>query len=198
MNKYSPKWQNVQKRSGIRYQCGYCDTDTSPSGGWSTENIGGHIGYVLICTNCNRPSFVETHGGKVTNTVPTSRLGNDVMGLPEEVESLYREARDCTSAKAYTSAVLTCRKILMHVAVEKGADEGKKFIEYVDYLSANSYIPPDGKAWVDHIRTKANEANHEIVIMSTSEADDLVAFTEMLLRLIYEFPHRLKEDSSSE
>ena len=64
-------------------------------------------------------------------------------------------------------------------------------IEYVQYLSDKGYVPPDGKEWVDHIRKKGNEANHEISIMGESDAKDLLGFTEMLLRFIYEFPSRL-------
>ena len=192
MTRFEREWQNVQNHSGVRYQCGYCDTDTTPSKGWDSENVSGHIGYVLVCTSCNKPSFIETQGGKVKETTPSAKLGKTIAGLPDDVESLYDEARQCTSIGAYTSAVLTCRKLLMHVAVEKGASKGKKFIEYVDYLSANNYIPPNGKDWVDHIRSKSNEANHEIVIMDRETADDLISFAEMLLRLVYEFKHRLK------
>ncbi len=37
-------------------------------------------------------------------------------------------------------------------------------------------------------RAKSNEANHEIVLMSVDEGSRLVAFIEMLLRVIYELP----------
>jgi hypothetical protein len=191
MNKFLQHWENTKAQSKIRYKCGYCGTDTSPSQGWNTDNINGTIGYVLICSFCNRPSFVETYGGESISTTPAPMIGQDVKGLPEDVHSLYDDARKCTAVGAYTSAVLTCRKILMHVAVEKNAPHGKSFIEYVDFLASNHYVPPDGKDWVDHIRSKSNEANHEIAIMDIAHAQDLVSFTEMLLRLVYEFKHRL-------
>jgi len=76
----------------------------------------------------------------------------------------------------------------MHLAVEKGAPQGKSFLEYVEYLSQKGYVPPDGKAWVDYIRTKGNEANHEIKIMSADDAKRLITFLEMLLKFVYEFP----------
>ena len=79
----------------------------------------------------------------------------------------------------------------MHIAVDKGAEEGKRFIEYVEYLSDSGYVPPDGKGWVDHIRKKGNEANHEITIMLEEDALDLITFSEMLLRFIYEFQMRI-------
>jgi hypothetical protein len=76
----------------------------------------------------------------------------------------------------------------MHVAVEKGAKQGLSFLEYVDYLDRERYLGRDGKGWVDRIRTKGNEANHEIMLMTDPEAEDLLMVTQMLLKLVYEFP----------
>jgi hypothetical protein len=47
------------------------------------------------------------------------------------------------------------------LGVAEGAKEGLSFQAYVDHLSAKGYVPPNGKGWVDHIRKKGNEANHE-------------------------------------
>ncbi len=104
------------------------------------------------------------------------------------IKNLYDEARQCIAANAFTASILSCRKILMHVAVSKGAKENLNFIEYVDYLAKNNYLAQGGKDWVDLIRQKGNEANHEIKIMSENDAKDLIKFTEMLLKIIYEFP----------
>ena len=79
----------------------------------------------------------------------------------------------------------------MNIAVQQGAKEGLKFIEYVDHLAATGFIPPNGRGWVDHIRRKGNEATHEIALMSQADAEELIAFTEMLLKFIYEFPARV-------
>jgi len=85
----------------------------------------------------------------------------------------------------------------MHIAVEKGADEGLKFIQYIEYLDGRNYIPPDGREWVDYIRKKGNDANHEIIIMTMEDAKDLVSFTGMLLKIIYEFPSKVKVRAAS-
>ena len=81
--------------------------------------------------------------------------------------------------------------MLMNIAVAQGAGEGLKFIEYVEYLAANGFIPPNGRAWVDHIRRKGNEATHEIALMKKVDAEELIAFVEMLLKFVYEFPARV-------
>ena len=44
----------------------------------------------------------------------------------------------------------------MHVAVSKGADEGKGFAYYAQFLADNHYVPPDAVPRVDHIRKKGN------------------------------------------
>lgn len=41
---------------------------------------------------------------------------------------------------------------------------------------------------MDHIRRRGNEATHEIKLMTAAEAQELIVFTEMLLKFIFEFP----------
>lgn len=79
----------------------------------------------------------------------------------------------------------------MNIAVAQGAPAGLAFIAYVQHLSDAGYIPPNGKAWVDHIRKRGNEATHEISLMSDDDAQELILFSEMLLRFIFEFPKRV-------
>jgi hypothetical protein len=84
----------------------------------------------------------------------------------------------------------------MHIAVSKGATPGESFVSYVEFLAQKNYIPPDARDWVDHIRTKSNEANHEITIMSKEDAEELLSFSEMLLKVIYQFPAIIKRKTS--
>ena len=85
----------------------------------------------------------------------------------------------------------------MNIAVAQEAEEGKSFLFYVEYLAQQGYVPPNGRGWVDHIRKKGNEANHEVVLMSQDDANELVLFIEMLLKFIYEFPNRIPVSSSA-
>ena len=79
----------------------------------------------------------------------------------------------------------------MNIAVAQGAKAGLSFVEYVDYLSNQGYVPPNGRSWVDHIRNKGNEATHEIALMTREDANELISFAEMLLKFIYEFPAKV-------
>ncbi len=76
----------------------------------------------------------------------------------------------------------------MHVAVEKGAPQNKSFLEYVEWLVDEHYVPKGGEGWVDYIRTRGNEANHEIAAVSKQDAEAVLRFTEELLRMVYELP----------
>lgn len=204
MARYRPDWKNLQNIRQIRYVCGYCGTDTTPAYSWLSDPYSEdrtYQGYVAICTNCNQPSFLDVdisrNDFRARSVTPSSKIGKEIDGLPEDVLKLYDEARKCSSSGAYTAAVLTCRKILMHVAVEKGAASNKSFFEYVQFLAEKNYIPVDGHDWVDFIRIKSNEANHEIQVMNFEDAEDLITFTEMLLRLVYEFKNRLTRKTTS-
>jgi len=79
----------------------------------------------------------------------------------------------------------------MNIAVNNGAKEGASFVVYVEHLASAGFVPPNGRGWVDHIRKKGNEANHEIALMTRVDAEELLSFSEMLLKFIYEFPSRI-------
>lgn len=178
------RWHNTSGIRSQQYTCAFCSSLVGPSVGYGCQKLPSRS--IYICPKCDKPTFMN---GPVQTPAPL--LGTSIENVPPEIDSLYNEARACTGAKAYTAAVLACRKILMHIAVDKGATPGAKFIEYVKYLGDKHYVPPGSEDWVDHIRNKGNEANHEIAIMTDADALDLISFVEMLLRLIYEFPARM-------
>ena len=187
-------WFNAIPVGSQAFTCGYCGNQVASEMGYGASGEGGGIeAKIIICHQCTRPTAIFFENNR---QMPGVAFGKVVEGIKDKkLAALYEEARTATSAGAYTAAVLCCRKILMHVAVDKGAQEGLRFVEYVDHLAAGGHISPDSKSWVDQIRKKGNEANHEIVLMSSEDAEDLVCFCEMLLKIIYEFPARGKSRS---
>lgn len=174
-------WYQARDIESKSYRCGFCGHGVASAKGYLNQQSS--YQRVRICPHCEKPTFFD-YGVQVPEVAP----GNEVRHLPESVDQLYKEARNCVSVQAYTSAVLSCRKLLMNIAVSQGADEGKNFYHYVEYLADNGFVPPNGRGWVDHIRKKGNEATHEIVVMSRENAEELISFSEMLLKFIYEFP----------
>ncbi len=177
-------WQGLSSIGPKQCRCGHCGFNVANDKGYFDPDRQRRL---YICPNCNNATFFDD----TLRQYPSVAPGNDVEHLPPELEQLYREARNCCSVAAFTASVLASRKMLMNIAVQQGAQPGLKFIEYVEYLAANGFIPPNGRAWVDHIRKKGNEATHEIALMAQPDAEELIGFTEMLLKFIYEFPSRV-------
>ena len=176
-------WNQVQNIGSLQYTCGHCGNIVATHVGFYSNNNQ----KIYICPHCDQPTHLDAHEHQYPDVAP----GNDVNHLPEELGLLFKEARNCVAASAYTGSVLLCRKLLMNIGVKQGADEGKSFIYYVNFLADQGYIPPNGRGWVDHIRRKGNEATHEIALMSKADCEDLIAFSEMLMKFIYEFPNKV-------
>ena len=178
-------WQGLGTLHPRRFICGFCGANVGSASGYWVQGHpeGTEHATTRMCPNCNRPTYFEGD-----SQFPGVRFGRAVKHLPPEVQGLYEEARSCMSVDAYTAAVMAARKILMNVAVSQGDKPGKRYAEYVDWLEANHFVPPGGKKWVDHIRDKGNDANHEIPNMTKADAETLINFVEMLLKFIYEFP----------
>lgn len=185
-------WYNAANMESRGYTCGHCGNQLASNQGYYATDPGGGVmeAFIYICHQCEKP----THFAKDGSQNPGAAFGNPVSNIPaKEVEDLYEEARNCMKVNAHTAAVMCCRKLLMNVAVSEGADTGKGFVYYVKYLAGEGHIPPKATVWVDHIRDKGNDANHEIRIMSREDAERLIRFSEMMLRIMYEYPAEVKD-----
>jgi hypothetical protein len=190
-------WHHIARIPSRDYTCGYCGRPLASDQGFlgelgtgvEGERATGSAG-IYVCHHCTRPTFFDSNGEQTPGVCYGSAIDDidDVM-----VKNLYEEARRATSANCSTAAVLCCRKLLMHIAVDKKAEQDKGFEYYVKYLDEKGYIPPDARGWVDYIRKKGNEANHEIVIMDRDDAKELLDFVEMLLKQIYAFPAAMRK-----
>lgn len=184
MAKLEATWNNTQTLTGEPYRCGYCETHVPRYKGYSAK--GGNA-TISICHNCNLPTYFDPQGLQV----PQPPLGGRVEGLPDSVGLACQEAREALGVRAPTAAGMMLRKLLMNVAVARGGEVDRGFQYYADYLAEQNLVPPDCQEWVQRVRDKGNEANHEIPQLEQAEAEDLLEFTEMLLRFMYEFPHRM-------
>lgn len=181
-------WAKLQPLPNRGFVCGFCAISVSSVMGYAlnrqSDASGALMGAIYACPNWGGPNFFLLSGTRY----PSPPMGSVVKHVPPDLYALYEEARRASSQNCFTAAVLLCRKMLMNVAVQQGAKENLKFIEYVNYIADQGYVPPNGKHWVDHIRKKGNEATHEIAVMGEADARELIVFIEMLLRFIYEFP----------
>nr|BFE55634.1 hypothetical protein GCM10020063_001600 [Dactylosporangium thailandense] len=142
----------------------------------------------IRCPGCGN-GIVENNG----RLSPSPKLGENVDGLPAEVAEAYDEARRTAGIEAYTSCELMCRKILMHIAVDKGDQEGKSFVTYLDFIKQSGYITPPMQPWADLIRSHGNQSTHRLQPASRERALNTLAFTTQLLRLVYEMDSRARQ-----
>lgn len=167
------------------YTCGHCGADVSGAVIAYGSDPRGFRGYWLQCSKCGDGSFLD-RGGRL---FPGSKFGPVVEGLPDDVKEGYQEARDCLSVNATTAAELICRKILMHVAVDKGAKAGETFAFYIDYLEKQGYVTPPMRGWVKLIKDHGNDSTHKLPKPERKRAEGTLIFTAQLLRTVYEMEH---------
>lgn len=166
------------------YVCGHCKKFVTGLVAGAFDKPDGPIKW-LLCPSCVDGSVLTRNGV----LYPFEIFGPEIQGVPQDTNQAYDEARTCFSVKAYTACELLCRKILMHVAVDKGAQAGDNFEKYINYLETLGYITPPMKKWVDLIRTNGNQATHELSNPDKKYAEGTLMFTAELPRLIYEMEY---------
>lgn len=191
------EWLNTTDIPSENFTCGYCGKNITSNLGYRMYNsfVYGEAdpkyAYIYICHECNKPTYIcfeeQVPGTPYGKKFDKNIFSNDL------VYNLYEEARKCMSINAYTSVGMCCRKLLMHISVDCGAKEGENFSYYVEFLDKNNYIPAKCKKWVDIIRSKGNEANHEIIILEGLDAKQLLQFMEIMISVIYEMPYEANQ-----
>lgn len=183
-------WGNAGPMHGVSVECPHCGSMTTPlqlcvssSAIDAQLRAGVSATQILACPSCTLPFIYITSENRF---IPSQRLGRSVKGLPADLERLYDEARDASSVGAFTACAMVARKVLMNLAVLEGAEENRNFHHYVEYLAGNGFVPKKGRPWVDKIRTKGNEATHEIELVTQADAADIMFLVENLLRFNFE------------
>ena len=163
------------------YLCSYCNTMVTSISSITTKST--PAAAVHACPGCGKATFFDRDGTQV----PAPKLGRDIARLADGVKHTYEEARICTQHACYTASVMLCRKLLMSIAVENGAKEGRPFIEYVNRLKQEGLVPPRAGRMLDRVRQLGNEANHSVVPKSKADAELILEFLAAVLMLNYEY-----------
>jgi uncharacterized protein DUF4145 len=181
-------YPHVDEHQWLTYTCPWCSKVVSGAIVASAPSTDGSTLW-MRCSSCLEGALIKEVGPFGHDVYPPMPFGPDVIGLPQDVKRAYYEARRCIGVGAYTAAELMCRKILMHVGVDKGAKEGQKFAAYLTYLESHGYVTPPMKGWVELIKDHGNAATHELPSTTRQRAESTLMFTAELLRLVYEMEH---------
>lgn len=139
--------------------------------------------FIFVCPHCNAPMILDDEHKQILLPLP----GKEINKLPENIGVIYSEIRKCIQSGCFNGAIMLMRKLIMHIAVEEGDSEGKKFEQYIDFLCENGIVPKKSKNKADSVRTLGNSTNHEIENKTPEEAQNCFEFMELLLRVNYEF-----------
>jgi len=107
---------------------------------------------------------------------------------PSELAALYEEASKSFSAAAYTACAMVCRKLLMATACAEGDDDGKKFVQYVDYITDTVLTFPKARDAIKKIKDIGNVANHDIAFVAEADARRAMQIVTYMLSAIYSLP----------
>ena len=173
------RWLNTVNIGSKKFICWNCGNLVASQYGYRTNAFMSHI---YLCPHCNAP-HIEDEG---RCQYPCALPGRTIDKLPDEVQKVYEEARNCIAAGAYTAAVMVLRKILMNLAVEEGAREGDSFAHYVDYLCDNGFVHRRQQEQAKKIQRLGNDANHKIESRTKDDAMELLNLVQLILINNYE------------
>ena len=181
-----------------RYTCGWCGHAVSSEYGlfkheqWIDVNFLNPMGQpqeltrdIRVCVQCGgATTFVKDE------QYPRPLLGEAMDAREKDVDvklivTLYDEARYALSQGAASCAVLMFRKLLMHIAVERGAARGLKFVQYCEHLKTTNVVGTPMHGLLARIKDGGNEENHEVVRATRDKGTDLLNLVTLLIKSVY-------------
>src|SRR6266545_6845086 len=94
----------------------------------------------LRCPSCGQGSVRRSNP---IGIVPGTSPGRSLKNLPADVDRARAEARSAHSVTAYTAAEIMCRKILMHLAVDKAKAQPGKTVRPLRGRARESWLHHD-------------------------------------------------------
>ena len=158
----------------------------------------------MVCQDCCGASIAVAYDDEWATIYPPRPSGRQIENLPTDVMKMWEEANLTYSVGAYTSAALMCRKIVFAAAVRCGLPEkndrgwAPKFEECVNFLVNEGILTQRIKdSWADSIRLWGNAATHELNSVRQSTAMKAIEFTQMILRMAFEFEGNANAENES-
>ena len=186
-------WKNTTPLASLPFICWNCNNQVASDIGYEPR-IGNYKKRIYICPHCRAPMLLDNESKQILIPLP----GIEIKKLPENIEPIYSEIRKCMQVGCFNGAIMLMRKLIMHIAVEEGDSEGKKFIEYINYLCDEGVVPKKSKSKADSVRELGNSANHEVENRTKEEAQNCFEFIELLLKVNYEFADEESEEEDIE
>jgi len=190
------------------FECPNCRAKCQFSMAWHSGGkaavwyIHGHITrYVLTCTSCREPIFLQTkrveaqfpQESTVEHQFPPTGLKPD-PSIPAVVAVDLREASICLSIGAWNASAAMCRRALQSCMKDKGANPKDDLFDQVKELKEQNIIPDLVYQMAHTIRKKGNMGAHPgrdpitNEAVSEKEAREVFRIVEFVFKYVYELP----------
>jgi hypothetical protein len=178
-------WQTPSNIVAQTFICWNCNKEIASEKAYRSYDSSArdYLSFIYLCPFCNAPIIIDDNKKEALLPLP----GKEIEKLPENIKVVYSEIRKCMQSGCFNGAIMLMRKLIMHIAVEEGDVDGKKFEQYIDFLCSNGIVPKKSKNKADSVRKLGNSTNHEVENRTLEEAKNCFEFIELLLRVNYEF-----------
>ncbi len=110
--------------------------------------------------------------------------------IPEHLRDIFLEAHTCFKAKAYSAAILMCRKTLEGI-VEENEIPVRNLSSALKEMKDKGIIENRLYEWADTLRISGNEAAHNTKSkIASQDVEDILDFTHALLEYIFTFQEK--------
>ena len=160
-------------------------------------------GVVFRCDNCNGPVFLrfpvkayaEDRVELSTNFIEVERPREnfDFTYLPEETETLFREALDCYSMNALNAFASMCRRTMQRVFVDLGETGKMRIFEQCNEIRDLAEVESGTFNVVRRVLFDTDAAREGMPIVSPVEAGVLMEFVRDILYESYVRKGRLQQ-----
>ena len=147
-----------------------------------------HVYWCVCSCPKTEPTVIVKRSQAMVSQAPEAREFRSDPRWPPDLIQLFDEGAAAFGSGAFTAASMVARKILMACACHEGADDGKAFTYYVDYVTDTVLTFPRAKTAIDQIRTIGNEANHSIQFVTADSAKRALEIVAYTLNAIYSLP----------
>lgn len=90
--------------------------------------------------------------------------------------NLYCELQKLVHQEAYSTCVVFSHKLLSDMSVERGAEAGRDFGYYLEWLSSSGYVTPAMAKWIGELLAKSDTAPSSGQSATCDDAEALVSF----------------------
>lgn len=177
-------------KSPISCTCGHCNKNISLNiyAYYYSTLLNKDVYYTGQCPYCGKPIIYDILD---ESSIPYASIFENIFHLPPDIDTLYNQIKSAFSIGAYTCCVITARTLMANIAIEQGADPGKNFVDYVNYLQESCLPAKTNNTWVDKIRQLGNNSTHKLKIATKEDAELSIKFIVAILKNVYEFPNSI-------